>query len=388
MSKTIVILGAGYAGLPAAHYILKHKATRLDLKVFLVSPSEDYYWPLATPRVVVPDQMLDDKIFYSIPKAFQKYPSSRFEFVLGKAETWNPATNSVLVAMSDGSSRNIEYHTIIVATGTRAMNQMPWKLLDDSEKTRTALAKLRAEIKSAKSIVVGGGGATGVEVAGELGHYYAQAGIKNIALVTSDTTVLEQRIMDQVRRDAHKQLEKLRVKVITSTRVVNVTTDASAGTTTLELKNSAGVTESIKTDLFVPAWGMTFNSDFVPADMRLPNGRLKVTKTMQAPGYKNAFIVGDVADCQPLQVAYAEAQVRHVVTSLDQYFASGGQIPDYEIRDGPGHIVSIGPGHGTGHLFNWKLWSWLVWYFKSRKLGTDYASACAEGKRFIVLGSL
>ncbi|KAF7546925.1 hypothetical protein G7Z17_g8081 [Cylindrodendrum hubeiense] len=387
MPKTIVILGAGYAGLPAAHYILKHQAAKLDLKVLLISPAEDYYWPVATPRAIIPDQMADDKIFYSIPTVFAKYPSSRFEFVLGKAEAWSPDKSSVLVAMNDGSSRTIEYHTIIVATGSRAMNNMPWKLVGDSATTHAALAKLRDGVKKAKSIVIGGGGATGVEVAGELGYTYAKAGKKNITLITSDTTVLEKRILDRVRTDAHNELKKLKVNLITSTKVTNVTPDAK-GATILELTKLDGTTETIETDLFVPTWGMNFNSDFAPADMRLPNGRLKVTGTMQASGYENAFIVGDVADCEPLQIIYAESQVKHVVTVLDQYFTSGGKVPDYVLRGTPTHVVSVGPGHAAGHFGSWKIWGWLLWYFKARTLGTDYALACAEGEKFIVIGSL
>ena len=386
MSRTVVILGAGFAGLPAAHYILKHHATKLNLKVLLISPSEDYYWSLATPRVVVPSLMSEDKIFFSISKLFKKYPSSHFEFILGKAETWSPDKSSVLVAMNDGHSRNIEYHTIIVATGSRAKNDMPWKLVGDSVETRTALAKLRKEIQDAKSIVVGGGGATGVEIAGELGCEYAQSGKKQISLITSETTVLEPRIMDRVRKEAHKELEKMKVNVITSTRVTKVTNDAS-GATILETEKGDGTAQKIKTDLFIPSWGMTFNSDFVPEDMRLPTGRLKVTKSMQAPGYGNAFIVGDVADCEPLQVVFAESQVKHVVSALDKYFA-GGNIPEYEIKPRGGHIVSIGRNHATGQVLSWKVWSWILWYFKARTLGTDYAPACAEGERFIVIGSI
>lgn len=48
MSKTVVILGAGLAGLPLAHHILKNKADKYDLKVVLVSPSDEFYWNLAS----------------------------------------------------------------------------------------------------------------------------------------------------------------------------------------------------------------------------------------------------------------------------------------------------------------------------------------------------
>ncbi|KAF7557978.1 hypothetical protein G7Z17_g260 [Cylindrodendrum hubeiense] len=386
MSKTIVILGAGLAGLPAAHYILKHLATKLDLKVLLVSPAEDYYWTLGTLRVVVPDQMGEDKIFYSIPKIFHKYPPANFEFVHGRAETWDPETNSVLVAMNDGTSRTINYHTIIVATGSSAKGGMPWKLVGDSSQTHAAIAKLRDQVKNAHSIVVGGAGATGVEFAGELGSAYAKTGEKTVTIITNESSVLENRMNGGLRKRTQKNLEKLKIKVITNTKVTNVTEDET-GSTTVELTRSDGTVETVQTDLFVPTWGLSFNSDFAPADMRLPNGRLKVTETMQAHGYDNAFIVGDVADCEPGQIAYAEAQVKHVMKALEQYL-SGGKMPKYIRNPMVGQLLSIGQDYGAGQMGNWQIWGWFAWYFKSRYLGTDYAPACANGERFVIFGSI
>ncbi|KAH8677364.1 hypothetical protein BX600DRAFT_545151 [Xylariales sp. PMI_506] len=386
MPKTVVILGAGYAGLPAAHYILKHQATKFDLKVLLVSPADDYYWSIATPRVVIPGAMNEDKVFYPIIDLFSKYDASQFEFIRGKAETWSPERNFVLLAMNDGSHQTIDYDVIIVATGSRAKDQMPWKLMGNSSQTREAIAKLRDEVKSARSITICGGGPTGVELAGELGSEYAKMGKKEVTLITSDSMLLEARVMTALRKTAQKDLERLKVKVITGAKVVSAKKDTT-GTTTMEIKNADGIMEMLKTDLFVTTSGMEYNSEFAPADLVLPNGRLKVTKTLQAAGYKNAFVVGDVAEGEPLQVVYAEAQVKHVVTAFEKYF-SGDKLPEYVYKSRGGMLVSIGPDRGIGQLGNWRLWSWLIWYFKARHLGTDYAEACAQGKRFIVIGSI
>jgi apoptosis-inducing factor 2 len=387
MVKTVLVLGAGFAGLPAAHYILKHQATKFELRVVLVSPADDYYWCLASPRAVVPGQMSDEKIFYHIPKLFANYPSSKFEFILGKAERWDPDKSSILIAKNDGSSENIAYHTIIVATGSRAKNNMPWKLVGDSAQTHAALAKLRKNINNARSIVLGGGGPTGVEVAGELGSEYAKVGKKSVTLITSNEMVLESRVMESVRKIALKKLKKMNIRVLTSTKVKSIATDPN-GATILSLEKGDGRIELLKTDLYIPTLGLDFNSDFAPDGMRQPDGRLKVTKTMEAPEYKNAFIIGDVADCDPQQVVYAEHQVKHVVKVLETYFV-GGTVAEYKLdRSRLGQIISIGREHAAGYLGTWRLWGWLVWYFKARTLGTDYAPACARGERFIILGSI
>ena len=59
---------------------------------------------------------------------------------------------------------------------------MPWKgSLSGYEATRDGLHKVQGQVKAAKSIVVGGAGPTGIEVAGELGFEYGKN--KEITLV-------------------------------------------------------------------------------------------------------------------------------------------------------------------------------------------------------------
>lgn len=116
MTRTIVILGASYAGIPVAHYLLKHTASQVKggLKVILVSPNSHMYWCVAVVRGIVPDLMSDDRIFYPIAPAFAKYPAEQFEFIEGKAESLNPKGNSVVIHKNDGSQLTISYDDMYV----------------------------------------------------------------------------------------------------------------------------------------------------------------------------------------------------------------------------------------------------------------------------------
>jgi len=109
--KTVVVLGASYAGIPAAHYLLKHTAAKVKggLKVILVSPNTEFYWHNASVRGILPDLMPDEKTFYPIAPAFAKYPADQFQFVVGKAQALNPESNSVVVRAADGSEQTIQY---------------------------------------------------------------------------------------------------------------------------------------------------------------------------------------------------------------------------------------------------------------------------------------
>ena len=110
MTRTIVILGASYTGIPIAHYLLKHTATKTkDLKVILVAPNTHLYWNVASVRGILPDQFGDDKLFLPIAPTFAKYPSNQYELVRGVAERVDPDKNAVEVRGNDGSARTIQY---------------------------------------------------------------------------------------------------------------------------------------------------------------------------------------------------------------------------------------------------------------------------------------
>ncbi|KAK9770145.1 hypothetical protein AB5N19_04640 [Seiridium cardinale] len=379
MTKTIAILGAGPAGLAVAHYLLTYVAPNVpDLHVVLINPSDEFYWNIASVRLVIPGQLADDKYLWSIPKLFAKYPSSKFEFVLGKAQTLSPDTNSVVVALNDGSSRRIDYHTVIVATGSNAKGDMPWKPLGSSQETRAAIAKLQEDIKNANSIVVGGAGTTGVEFAGELGSEYAKAGKKTVTLVSADALPLEPRIMQRTRKTALSQLEGLKIKVVSETKVTSIT--QSGGQQVLELTGKDGSKTTIKADLFVPTYGMVLNTQFAPADMRDANGYMNQDTFLRAPKYKNVFVLGDAGNLQPMQALNVENQVRHLTKNFEAYLETG-KLEEYKFDDKVVMGLTIGRDGGTGQFGTWKPLSIFIWFFVGRYLGTNYAHDYAGGLR-------
>jgi apoptosis-inducing factor 2 len=77
MAKTVVILGAGWAGLPLAHKLLKYTLPKVkDLKVILVSPNTHFYWNLAAVRGVIPGTFTDNELFLPIQPGFARYPEA------------------------------------------------------------------------------------------------------------------------------------------------------------------------------------------------------------------------------------------------------------------------------------------------------------------------
>jgi apoptosis-inducing factor 2 len=180
MARTVLILGASYAGLTIAHKLLKHtKRDERDLEIVLVNPSTHFYWNLASIRAIIPGVLEDQAIFQDIAGNFD-YATEGFEFVLGYADGVDVDKRTVSIAATSGQ-RIQKYDILVLATGSRAIGKVPWKAAGSYEATRNALHETRDKVAVAKSIIIGGGGATGVELAGELGYEYG--GKKKITLV-------------------------------------------------------------------------------------------------------------------------------------------------------------------------------------------------------------
>ncbi|KAI0388964.1 hypothetical protein F5Y17DRAFT_450919 [Xylariaceae sp. FL0594] len=325
--------------------------------------------------------------------------------------------------------RSIEYHTLIVATGSRYRGNTPWKEAETTAQTLSNLAKLREDIRQARSIIVAGAGPTGVEFAAELGHAYGKTGKKEIKLVgTEEDLPLSPQVKTSVREAAKRQLERLRVEYIggvratkrpatpavavaiaaggSSSNILNnkgkmtptttrTTTPLSQkndeggggggapqGKQTVTLKKPNGETRTLTADLLVKAYGMIPNTFFAPDRMRndMTGGHMRQDQDLRTPGYDNIFVLGDVGDLQPPQAAHTDAQVRHLMKQLTAYF-DGLPIKPYVFEPDKVQLaLSLGRDHGTGQAGHWQIWGYIIWYFKSRHLGTDQAAAYAKGK--------
>lgn len=85
MPENIVILGAGWTGLPLAHKLLKYTLPKKPIRIILVTPNTHFFWNVAATRGLIPGEFTEDQLFLPIAPGFAKYPSPSFELVLGTA---------------------------------------------------------------------------------------------------------------------------------------------------------------------------------------------------------------------------------------------------------------------------------------------------------------
>jgi NADH dehydrogenase FAD-containing subunit len=179
--KNIVILGGSFAGISTAHRLLKQSSRTVPFKVTLISPNTHFYWNLASPLGLIPDEVDDEELFRPIVEGFSQYTNSQFEFIVGSAESVNIKGKKVGISTSTGPA-DLEYDFLILATGSRFTSQLPFKGLGSTEATKEGLNSLRSQVKMSKTIVIAGAGVSGCEISGELAFQYGKE--KDITLVS------------------------------------------------------------------------------------------------------------------------------------------------------------------------------------------------------------
>ncbi|KAF4977808.1 hypothetical protein FZEAL_5715 [Fusarium zealandicum] len=380
--KTIVVLGAGPAALPIIRQTMVNRVLkRSDLKIVVVAPNTHFHWPIAMPRAVVPGQLADDKVLISFEPTFKEYPAEKFEWIQGKAVSLDTGSKTVAIELNGNATvREVTYDTLIVATGASTKDDMVWKSLGTTEETKEKLHKVQDQISNANTIVVAGGGMTGIETAGELGFEYSQHGNKEVIFVYSDKLPLAPPATDNVRKQAQKELERLKVKLIPNTKVISAAPKPGSSDIELELRASDGTTKTITAQAYLPATGVKPNTSFVPSAMLDGDGYVKQTTRLQAEGHKDIFVVGDAGNLEVSKLMHAEAQSRHLIKALAVYL-DGGEVPEYAPNKKEMFAVTLGRSRATGQMGTMKLFSIVIWFMKGRHLGTDYAGGWAAGKR-------
>ncbi|CAN8102583.1 unnamed protein product [Discula destructiva] len=370
MVKTVVILGGSYGGLHVAHYLLKQKNP--DVKVIIVSKSSHFYWNMASVRAIVPDQFKDDALFKPLTAAFERYPSAHYELIIGAAEKVDATTKTVLVsAAAAGEQRTLTYDQLVLATGSRCTTStVPWKVLDSHDATVANLDQTRARVQAAQSIVIAGAGATGVEVAGELGFEYGAT--KEITLLSAGPSVLDG---DSVGPAARAELVKLGVKIKTDARVADSTT-LPDGKTQISLENG----ETLAADLYLPTMGMKANTEMLDGKFLDEHGYVAVDEFYRVKSLENegVWAAGDVVSKPRGGFMITQKQAAGVAKNVE--LALQGKAPQI-VKLLPVDIMAcaVGRKRGAGRMGPIKMFSIMVYLAKGKTLGTQMMPSYIDG---------
>ncbi|KAF9691596.1 hypothetical protein EKO04_010544 [Ascochyta lentis] len=382
----VVILGGHFAGVSAAHYILRHVFPTL-IKSFptttphvtLVAPHTHFFWNIAAPRYLCARDVIDaSKIFISLDKAFEAYPSEQYTILQGNAKRVDPATSKVEVSLVDGTTANLDYASLVVATG-RKSNSPLWQINDSGDKTKLEFAKIQDRLQTARSAIIAGGGPIGVETAGEIASRHQNIDVR----LYSGTDRVLPRLLPSTSATAEKRLQDLGVRVIHGQRYTGV--EEGEQSVVSFGKNSTEVT-----DVFIDATGGRPNSSFLPTDWTNGKGFVRTNeKTTRVEGANSdgVYALGDVASYSDgtLNGVFRAVPAMGSALGTDAARRLGGQaafpVRHYSPMVGT-QLVPTGPKGGVGQLFGWRIFSSMVWAIKSRAFFVDNAPGIVIGNGF------
>ncbi|KAJ2776752.1 hypothetical protein H4R18_005501 [Coemansia javaensis] len=313
-SKTfhVIIIGGAFAGIRAAQDLEEMLPPNM-VTITVIERRDRYFYNLGALRSVVKRDLID-LVWLPYHNIF-RHPHNKV--IQGEVASVYP--NSVI--LKDG--RKLDFDSLLVATGS--VYPTPCKVDSVSHKDGKAeQCRYFDMVRAADSILIIGGGPTGVGLAAEIATAYPT---KTVTLVHSGSRLLStDHTSNSMSRKAHKKLTSLGIKIFLNERVVIPEDEPLSSTLECRwLKTSKG--RNVFSNLQFLCNGITFNTSFMDTldpmfksriiDSR--TGQIQVLPTMQInhPELPWIFSAGDVCNTAGEKQAYrADSQGGHVALCM------------------------------------------------------------------------
>ncbi|BBW27048.1 NAD(P)/FAD-dependent oxidoreductase [Enterobacter bugandensis] len=293
MKKQILIVGSGFAGMWAAVSAarLSEQQGNSSLEIAVLAP---------LPELRVRPRFYEEKVSTLVAPLTDLFAELDITFIAGHAEQIDTTAKTVLYRMSNGAHATASYDRLILATGSQTKRPPIAGLADyafDIDQLESAQVferhldslALRPSTPERNTVVVCGGGFTGIELATELparlrARFGDNTEIKIV--VVERGPVIGGRYSDALRKTIAEASEALGVEWRLKSEVEAI--DAYGVT----LKNG----ERIAAATVVWTAGVEANPLSLQIDgERDSQGRLVVTETLQVPALPDVYATGDMA---------------------------------------------------------------------------------------------
>lgn len=381
MVTHIVIIGGGFAGINLA----KQLRNVSGIRVTLVDKNNYNFFPPLIYQVAT-GFIEPSNISYPFRKLFHKYRNIRFR--MGELQRIRAEENTVVL-----NNGTLQYDYLVLATGTKSnyfgmenirKNALPMKTIDDAIVLRNSLLqsieaatieKDEARKRRLTTVVIAGGGPTGVEVAGMLAEmrssiiekdYPELAGIKTRIVLIDGAPVLLTPMSGPAQQYTLDTLLNLGVEVLLNKQVKDYSDQV------VELADGT----RIETNLLFWTAGVTADTfEGIPKESYGRSRRLLVDAFNKVQGFDNIYALGDTCimegdikfpDGHP-QLAQPAMQQGENLGRNFRALLRGGKLKPFRYFD-KGSMAIIGRSKAVADLprpeKTFKGWiAWMMWLF-------------------------
>lgn len=390
---TVVVVGGGFAGLE----VIQRLAGRPYKVLLLDKQNHHCFQPLL--YQVATASLGADSIGHPFRRTVGPMPNVAFR--MAEVQRVVPERKRVETNVGD-----FEYDILVLALGSttnffgnRQMAEVAMQLKSISqaldirsdflqEFERALVLRDEAELKRCLNFVIVGAGPTGVELAGALAeirrtvlrneYREMHSELMRIVLIDSNDRVLKS-FSEKASRNAEKYLKQLGVEVLLDKRVVSGDDDH------ITLDNG----DAIDTNTVI--WAAGVKGVVIPgleAGVNERASRYVVDRTNAVKGFKDVYVLGDIALMEEPAYPKGHPQVATVAIQQGQHLAlnllrraEGKEPLPFSYRD-KGSMAVIGRRKAVADIAGWSFggtWAWLLW------MGVHVAQLVGFRNRAVVL---
>ena len=369
----VIVIGAGFGGLYAAQ-TLKDK----PVDVLLV---DRHNFHTFTPLLyqVATAGLEAEEIAYPVRGIFRS--DTNINFMLGEVTAIDRSAKSISVR-TNGAMRHEDYDYLIVAGGSVTSYfgkpeigdyAFELKTLNDAVVLRNHILHLFERAtwsededhrRALTTIVVVGGGATGLETIGAIRELYQHVLRKEYAALSPRIVLVE--AIDHLLTAYPKRLRQKALEQLQSLGVEVILGDAVAETAPDHIRLAGG--EHIPTSTLIWSAGVQASPLAQLLDLPLQKGgRVPITATLTTAGDENVYVIGDMAyleaaDGKPYPMLIPVAKQQGILAGRNILRRIAGEPPQPFHYIDRGIMATIGRRRAVAWIFNRiQLTGYLAW---------------------------
>jgi NADH dehydrogenase FAD-containing subunit len=352
----IVVVGGGYCGATFVQSMAP-KCKGMDVEFIILEKQKFIFHAIAATRALVNPSYVK-KLFIPLHYAFDKMDN--VTVIQACAESVSETSVMYRTVLDDGVlsaatlPEECTFDYLILATGSSypspikpVVNKFNQKDVED------AFTAAYTHIKASERVLVIGGGAVGVEVAGEIKAQYPE---KSVQLIDGNTALLARpNLTAKFRRKLLKEMKKMGIEVLLGERLEERLDASCYEKRTLTTVSGTTLTADVQ----LLCAGARPCNDYLKSlgpDLLDDKGIIQVKPTFQLKDekYQRIFALGDASNHATPKMAYwGSLQAVHLAKYLHKHLKNGKDnlvLPPFQKITTEAIMVPLGPKNGVTQL--------------------------------------